>query len=160
MEYRGNQLTSLVILRVLIGWHLLYEGIVKLLNPYWSATEYLRESQWILTTLLRWMTENALIMQIVDLINIWGLIIIGIGLIAGFATRAVCVAGILIIFLYYFANPPFIGITSPLPVEGNYLFVDKNLIELGSLLVLYMFPTGHIIGIDRYIPSLKRGDSE
>ncbi|SVB00541.1 uncharacterized protein METZ01_LOCUS153395, partial [marine metagenome] len=32
--YSGSQLFGLVILRILIGWHFLYEGISKLVNPY------------------------------------------------------------------------------------------------------------------------------
>ena len=35
--YTKWQLTVLVVLRILIGWHLLYEGIAKLLNPNWSS---------------------------------------------------------------------------------------------------------------------------
>ena len=35
--YSESQLTGLVILRILIGWHFLYEGISKLINPYWLS---------------------------------------------------------------------------------------------------------------------------
>ena len=35
------QLYGLVTLRVLIGWHFLYEGVSKLINPYWSSAAYL-----------------------------------------------------------------------------------------------------------------------
>ena len=34
------QFYGLVTLRFLIGWHFLYEGISKLLNPYWSSAAY------------------------------------------------------------------------------------------------------------------------
>ena len=39
--YTSWQTAILVVLRVFIGWHFLYEGLVKLLNPYWSAAGYL-----------------------------------------------------------------------------------------------------------------------
>ena len=32
-NYSNFQLTILVALRMLIGWHLFYEGLTKLLNP-------------------------------------------------------------------------------------------------------------------------------
>jgi len=48
-EYSPAQLWGLVVLRVLIGWHLLYEGIAKALDPYWSAAGFLKQSQWILS---------------------------------------------------------------------------------------------------------------
>jgi hypothetical protein len=34
-------------LRMLVGWHFLYEGIVKLASPSWSAGPYLLESTWV-----------------------------------------------------------------------------------------------------------------
>jgi uncharacterized membrane protein YphA (DoxX/SURF4 family) len=37
----------LTILRILVGWHFLYEGIVKLFNPSWSASAFLLESTWM-----------------------------------------------------------------------------------------------------------------
>ena len=40
------QLGALVTLRMLIGWHFLYEGLAKMLNPYWTSAGYLAESQW------------------------------------------------------------------------------------------------------------------
>ncbi len=36
------ELTTLVLLRVLIGWHILYEGIAKLLAPNWSSASFLK----------------------------------------------------------------------------------------------------------------------
>ena len=39
------QLYGLVTLRVLIGWHFLYEGISKVINPYWSSAAYLLDSK-------------------------------------------------------------------------------------------------------------------
>ncbi|WP_262487011.1 hypothetical protein [Geofilum rubicundum] len=37
MALSSTQLTLLVITRVLIGWHFLYEGVSKIANPNWSA---------------------------------------------------------------------------------------------------------------------------
>jgi len=47
--YSGSQLIGLVILRILIGWHFLYEGISKLVNPYWSSADstHLHVKDWI-----------------------------------------------------------------------------------------------------------------
>ena len=81
----------------------------------------------------------------------WGLTIIGLALILGLFTRYFCYAGIFLIALYYLAVPPFIGYNYSLPLEGSYLLVNKNLIELVALLVLVAFPTSHIIGLDRLI---------
>lgn len=37
----------ITVLRILVGWHFLYEGISKLLITGWSAKMYLMESKWI-----------------------------------------------------------------------------------------------------------------
>ena len=34
------QLYGLVFLRVIVGWHILYEGVAKLINPYWSSAAF------------------------------------------------------------------------------------------------------------------------
>jgi len=38
--------------------------------------------------------------------------------------------------MFYFANPPFVGYFYALPSEGSYLVVNKNLVELGALVVI------------------------
>ena len=45
--YSSVQLSSLVILRILIGWHFLYEGFSKLFNPNWTAAGFLLDSKGI-----------------------------------------------------------------------------------------------------------------
>ena len=59
--YSESQLTGLVILRILIGWHFLYEGISKIINPYWSSAAYLLDSKWILSSLAKTIVANSLI---------------------------------------------------------------------------------------------------
>ncbi len=155
-DYDNYQLTALVVLRVLIGWHFLYEGIAKIFNPYWTSAGYLAESKWLLSDLFLAIVANPSILKIVDLLNMWGLAAIGFGLIAGCLTRITGIAGILLLFLYYVANPPFIGYEYTLPSEGSYLIVNKNLIEMCALAVLTVFPTGTIIGLDRLLFKKKR----
>ena len=46
-EYNQCQLVSLTLLRLLIGWHLLYEGMAKLSNANWTSAAYLLDSKWI-----------------------------------------------------------------------------------------------------------------
>lgn len=150
-KYSSIQLTALVSLRVLIGWHFLYEGIVKVLNPYWSSAGYLLDTKWIFSGLAKTMVSSPATLKIVDFLNEWALIAIGVGLIAGFLTRTASMSGIVLLFLYYIFHPPFIGYAYTTPAEGSYLFVNKNLIEMCALFVLTLFPTGTAIGLDRFI---------
>jgi len=54
------------------------------------------------------------------------------------------------VLLYYLFAPPFLGLEYSRPGEGSYIIVNKNLIEACALWVLYAFPTGHVIGLDRF----------
>jgi thiosulfate dehydrogenase [quinone] large subunit len=154
-KYSNWQLAALVMLRTLIGWHFLYEGITKLINPQWSAASFLLESKWIFAGIFREIAGNSSVLSIVNVLNTWGLIFIGLGLILGCSTRYATIAGMVLIWLYYICNPPFIGLYYSIASEGNYLIVNKNLIEMAALFVLLLFPTGHIIGLDYVFHKLR-----
>ena len=149
--YTPLQMTVLVVLRFLIGWHLLYEGFSKLLIPNWSSFGFLQESKWILAGFAKWVLAHPNALSVVDFLNTWGLIAIGLGLIFGLFTRLASIFGALLLFAYYSNNPPFVGLEYSVPTEGNYLVVSKTLIESVALVVLAVFPTGTIFGLDMFI---------
>jgi thiosulfate dehydrogenase [quinone] large subunit len=101
------------------------------------------------------MASNQTVLGIVDFMNIWGLILIGLGLIFGLFSRIAAISGVVLLSLYYIAIPPLIGYTGGMPTEGNYLIVDKNLVELFSLVILALFPTGKLWGLDRVIAQVR-----
>jgi len=148
MEISKWQTGLLVALRFLIGWHLLYEGISKLIHPEWSSIAFLAESKWIFAGLASWITSSQGVLEVVDFLNTWGLIAIGLGLILGLFTRTAAIAGTVLLGLYYLFNPPFIGMGSSLPLEGNYLIVNKNLIEAVMLLLIAVSPASRLYGLD------------
>ncbi len=147
----------LIILRVVIGWHFLYEGVHKLLEPNWTSQGYLMVSKWLFSDIFHWIASHATVLTIVDFLNIYGLIGIGLGLILGCCTRIATGSGIVLLLLYYVTNPPFIGMDFGVVTEGNYLIVDKNLVELVALVVLFIYPTGTFLGLDRLWMLRKRG---
>ena len=150
-DYSSSQLAILVISRILIGWLCLYEGISKLINPNWTSLGYLIDSKGLFSGIFQSLASNPNLMEVADFFNIWGLIAIGTGLILGLLTRISTIAGIVLFSLYYLSHPPLIGIEYALPTEGNYLWVNKTLIEVFLLAILLVFPTGSEIGIDRFI---------
>lgn len=154
-EYSAWQTIILVALRIVIGWHFLYEGAIKLYDPEWSSSGYLLDSQGLFSGLYYSLASNQSVLQLVDLINIWGLILVGLGLILGLFTRLSIISGIILLSLYYLSHPPLPVYDYLLPFEGHYLIVDKNLIEIFAMVVLLVFPTSRIIGIDRLINKIK-----
>lgn len=94
---------------------------------------------------------NPGLLNFVDMLNTWGLIAIGLGLIVGLFTRVAAIAGALLLFVYYLSNPPLIGLEYSVPTEGNYLIVSKTLIEAVALVAMAVFPTGSFAGLDMII---------
>ena len=150
-SYSSLQLIALVFLRLLIGWHLLYEGISKLINPSWSSIGFLKESKWILEGFSQWVISNPKVLEFVDFMNTWGLIAIGLGLILGLITNVAAFSGAILLMLYYISNPPLIGMEYTMPVEGNYLLVNKTLIESFALVLIGLFPTSSVFGLDFFV---------
>jgi len=150
-EEHPVKLTKIVltVLRVLVGWHFLFEGISKLASPGWSSAAYLMESKWLFSGFFHWIISNPTALSITDLFNIWGLILIGLGLFIGLFTRMASISGILILLLYYIANPPFVE--SSMPSQAQYFIVNVNIIEIGILLVFTLVRKDYLWGLDRFI---------
>ncbi len=153
--YTNAQYIALIACRVIIGWHFLYEGCVKLMNPDWSARGFLLDSSGMLESWFYWMANNEGTLATINVLNQWGLVLIGLGLIIGLFSRLASLGGIAMLTLFYLSHPPLIGVDYLMPNEGSYLIVNKNLIELASLVVIYLFPTSKIIGVDRLIFNRK-----
>lgn len=147
----STQLTILVVTRVLIGWHFLYEGVSKIANPNWSAYAYLIDSKGPLEGFFLFLVSSPFLVKGVDLLNIYGLTMIGIGLMAGLFTRVSLISGMVLLAFYYLSHPPLPLLSYSMPSEGSYLIVNKILIEFFSMAVLLAFPTWHRIGMDRLV---------
>lgn len=158
IQYNTLQLSTLVALRLLIGWHCLYEGIAKLLTANWSSAGFLSESKWILSGISAWIVSHAGVLQVVDFLNTWGLIAIGLGLILGLFSRPAAIAGTILLLIYYSCNPPLLGLEYSVPLEGNNLIVSKTLIEAIALFIVALFPTSQIFGLDLFVSRIKKSN--
>lgn len=162
MKTNRHFLGVISILRILIGWHFFYEGIIKLMSPEWSAKGYLENSYGFLSGFFHYLASQPALLKTVDILNEWGLTLIGLGLIFGFLTRIAAGAGVFLLLLYYFAYPPF-GQMFTVPAEGNYWIINKTLLEAFTLLVLVFIPTGRFWGLDYYLFSTwkkKSGETD
>ena len=139
----------ITLLNIAIGWHFLYEGLVKLIDPAWSAAGYLLNSNGFLSGFFQWIAGSDLLLTAVDFINIAGLVIIGLFIMLGLFTRYAASAGALLIGLYYLAQPPWSATEVSYASEGHYLLVDKNLVELIALIVIANLPKSWYYGLHR-----------
>ena len=82
----------LIILRILIAWHFLYEGVLKLYNPAWTSKAYLSSAE-LLKPFFQWLASNEII-HLVDNFNIFSLMMVGFSLLLGYFERVGIVFGI------------------------------------------------------------------
>lgn len=141
-----SQTSALVILRMLIGWHFLYEGVIKFYSLSWTAKGYLLSATYM-ESFFHWLASDSMISTI-DTLNIAALLLVGVGLILGFKTQAASLIGIGLLLMYYFAHPPFPGYEQGI-AEGSYWIINKNLIEAAALVVIFLFPTSISFGLER-----------
>lgn len=150
----------LTVIRILIGWHFLYEGITKLIHPSWSAGAYLLESTWWFSGLFKALATNQSLLSIVNFLNIWGLILIGLCLFLGVFTRIAAWFGAGLLLLFYLSHPPFTGLMEGSAMEGSYIWVNKNLIEMFILILLTSVPLQWMFGTDNLIQHYVKGKKE
>ena len=101
---------------------------------------YLKAATGPAAGLFGWLATIKAVMAAVDVLNEWGLALIGLALVLGVAVRAACWSGVALLALYYLAQPPlFVPYNGP--NEGSYLLVNKNLVELCALVALALLPT-------------------
>jgi uncharacterized membrane protein YphA (DoxX/SURF4 family) len=89
-----------------------------------------------------------------DTLTAWGLTIMGACLVLGLLTRLNCVLLAGFLFLTYLAVPAFPWLPTPPNSEGNYFFVNKNLIEMFALLALATTQSGRWLGLDAWLHRL------
>jgi uncharacterized membrane protein YphA (DoxX/SURF4 family) len=150
------QTVILLVLRIAVGWHLAYEGLAKILIPDWTSAPYLLTARGPFAALFHLMAAAPLILRAVDLVNMYGLLAIGLALMLGWRTRLAAGLGIFFILAYYVAHPPLISTDIRVPVEGHYLFVNKNLIEMLALGLLLVFPVRLLPGLDNLFSHMRR----
>ena len=130
----------IALVRIVIGWHFLYEGWAKLIQPGWTSSGYLKSATGPLAGLFQWLASTDSTVRLVDQLNVWGLLLIGLALMLGVLIRPAALSGVVLLALYYLAHPPLFAPAANGVSEGQYLIVNKNLIELFSLVAVAAWP--------------------
>ena len=144
------------LLNIVVGWHLLYEGVVKILDPDWTSASYLINANGFLEGLFQHIAESPVLLQIADIINMVLLTVAGLLIITGLFTRYAATAGAILIGLYYISNLPVQPTNVGYGVEGHYLLVNKNLVETIILALIAIIPKSWYFGIGNLIELKKK----
>lgn len=133
---------AMLVMRVLIGWHLFFAGITKVIDPGWSASGYLLNAVPEgnpFAGLWPYLANNWL--WLLDPLNQWGLTLVGLALIFGVAVRWSAFWGSIMMWFYW---------ASSLPLAHS-VFVDDHIIYIALLFALGAFGAGRYYGLDKYI---------
>src|SRR3989338_7903508 len=137
---------SLLLLRLSLGSLFFYAGITKVLDPNWSAAFYLKGAK-TFPAFYQWFLDPSILPSI-NLINEWGLTLIGLSLILGILVRVSSIGGILLMLLYYF---PILDGVYP---NAHSLIVDEHIVYASALFVLATFRAGRVFGLEKWCSNL------
>ncbi len=154
----GLKTLTITIIRVALGWHFLYEGVSKLFIENWSSQSYLANTSGFLSGFFHWLASGEGLVNVVDFMNVYGLIFIGLALFIGLFIRIAAAGGIFLLVLYYFAYPPF-GTSLFGGTGGHFFIVDRNFIEV-FLLLWFVIGKQAGFGIDALILSQRNGRNQ
>ncbi|MCC6404926.1 MAG: DoxX family protein [Candidatus Yanofskybacteria bacterium] len=132
----------LAILRIALGWMFFYAGVVKLMDPAWSAAGYLQGAK-TFPALFHWFASPS-VLPVTNLLNEWGLTLIGLSLMLGALVRFSAPLGALMMALYYLVPLEF-----PHP-NANAFIVDQHIIYIVLLLFFAASSAGRFWGLDAW----------
>lgn len=133
------QARAVFVLRIVLGWLFLYAGITKVLNPAWSAAGFLQGAKTFHGFYA--FLAHPMLIGIVNILNEWGLVLLGAALILGIWVRISAPLGALLMVLYYFAS-------NSLPLVPNGFLIDEHIVYAAVLVVLFYLNAGRYYGID------------
>lgn len=126
-------------LRIALGWLFFYAGITKVIDPAWSAAGYLNSAS-TFSGFYAWLA-SAGVLPLTNVLNEWGLTLIGAALIAGAFVRPAAYLGAVMMALYYFPVVEFPK------VNTHYFLIDYHAIFALALLLLATLNAGHAWGL-------------
>lgn len=127
--------------RISLGVIFLYAGITKILDPNWSAAGYLNNAK-TFPALYHWFASAGNIGWI-NLVNEWGLTLVGAALILGVLVRWASLGGMLFMVLYY------------VPVL-KIPYVDDHIIYIIMFLIFFASNAGTLWGLDSMLYKHKK----
>ena len=158
MDRSRLKVSVFTIIRIAIGWHFLYEGLTKLFMENWSSQSYLANATGFLSGFYHWLASGEGLVKVLDIFNVYGLILIGLALFLGVFIRLASAAGFVLLVLYYFAYPPF-GTSLFGSPEGHFYIVNRNFIE-AVILLWFIISKQQGYGIGHFIRFGRSGKPE
>lgn len=151
-EYNALSIAyAIVLMRVMMGWVMFQGGIVKVLDPEWTAAGFLQFAVPEGNPFMG-MWANFAGNPLIDGLVAWGLTLTGIGLILGAFTRWNAFWAAFMMIMFWMASLTG-GFAEFLPLEHGWV-VDDHLIYAIVLFGLGALGSGRILGVDAVIEKM------
>lgn len=141
---------AIFFLRIVMGWAFFQGGIVKVLNPNWTAAGFLANTPEGNPFTALWLTLAG--NPTIDFLNAWGLTLVGLALLLGVGVRFAAFWGA-VMMIFYWAAGLTGGLFAGLPVAHGW-FIDDHIVYALILFGLGAFGAGRILGLDQYIEKM------
>ena len=136
------QKTTMFLLRVALGCLMFYAGISKVLNPEWSAAGFLNGAE-TFQGFYSWLATGS-VLPIVDFVNQWALVLLGLSLIFGIFVSLSSYLGSILMLLYYFPGLNF-------PYVEHAFIVEEHIIYIFVMLGFAANKAGRTWGLDAWL---------
>lgn len=144
----------LFLLQIFMGWLFFYAGVTKIFPGIlpqqapvfdWSAAGYLEGAK-TFTSFYHFLAQPN-ILPVIDFVNQWGLMFLGVSLILGVFVRISSILGAILMLLYYL---PILDFPYPNP---NSLIVDQHVVYM--VVLLYLAAVGSQAGLIKFFRLFK-----
>lgn len=137
-----------VLLRLLMGWFMFFDGLKILQTPGWSAKGFLLAAK-TFPQFYAWFAEpyNS---WWVDPLNSWGITLIGVALLLGVFVRPAAWAGLFMMALYYFPHNVF-------PYVTYGYVVEEHVIYAGVFFLVAVMPAARAWGLSAWLSKTPLG---
>ena len=139
---------ALVATRLVMGWILFWGGLSKIVDPSWSAAGYLANAVHPSNPFVEVFASMAG-SALVDWLVMLGLLLTGLGLLLGVATR-LCAFFASIMMLLFWAAALQGGLLAFLPLEHGFV-INEHVLYVMVLWGLSAFGAGQILGVDGWL---------
>lgn len=144
--HKGWFSATVFLLRLALGLLFLFAAWSKLGAESWTAAAYLTNASGPFTVWFQSLAGNV----IVDFLNMYGQLLIGLALVFGFLVRPASFFGAILMLLYYFAQ---------FDQNTAHGLIEEHLIYLFIFLLLLSGGFGHVWGLDGVVgrqPSVQK----
>lgn len=140
--------TAITLMRIGMGWILFQGGIVKVLDPTWSAAGFLTHAIPEGNPFMG-MWASFAGSPVIDFLVPWGLTLTGLGLILGALTRWNAFWGAVMMIFFWLASFHG-GLATGFAMEHGWFF-DDHLVYAVLLFGLGALGAGRVLGVDAYL---------